>query len=145
MRAINAVAPIRCVERAAVELGFVLDVGAADVAGRMGGGGVRRHDPTITSVGLEVPGDIDQGRLTRWLEELLAGGDTGILRSKGVLVVAGHDRQYVVQGVHRRFQAAYGHSWGRRARVNRMVFIGRDLDGTAIVRSFAECLRSGDC
>jgi len=98
------------------------------------------HDASVTSVGLDVPGDVDAGRLEKWLRKLLAERGADIFRMKGVLSVAGSDRQLVFQGVHMLLETSEGRPWGRGPRRSKMVLIGRKLDGAQIGEGFRRCL-----
>ncbi|HZE32013.1 MAG TPA: GTP-binding protein [Actinoallomurus sp.] len=147
LRGINALAEIIPTTRAEIDLGLVLDVGAFDL-GRVLETDPQflidtdhQHDQSVTSVGIELPGEIDVERLNDWLGELLSSKGTDIFRSKGILALAGSDRKYVFQGVHMLFDGENGRPWrDGESRLNRMVFIGRDLDRTELERGFALCL-----
>jgi G3E family GTPase len=147
LRGINALAEIIPTSRAELDLGLVLDVGAFDLARVLETDPQfltdtdHQHDQSVTSVGIELPGEIDVERLNEWLGELLSAKGTDIFRSKGILALAGSDRQYVFQGVHMLFDGENGRPWrDGESRLNRMVFIGRDLDRTELERGFAACL-----
>lgn len=98
------------------------------------------HDDEVSSVGINVPGDLDGNRLNAWIGELLKtkGGD--IYRMKGVLSVKGAPKRLVFQGVHMMFDAKFDREWGRDARTNTLVFIGRKLDRGALNEAFKSCL-----
>ena len=147
LRAVNALAEIIPTAHAGIDLGQILDVGAFDLARvlqddpRFLTDTDHQHDQTVTSVGIELPGEIDVERLNDWLGELLGAKGTDIFRSKGILALAGSDRQYVFQGVHMLFDGDNGRAWrDGEPRTNRMVFIGRNLDRTQLERGFAACL-----
>jgi G3E family GTPase len=147
VRAINAAAEIIPTAHADIDLGRILDVGAFDLTRVLEtdpaflGDSEHQHDQSVSSVGINLPGEINADRLNDWLGELLAAKGTDIFRSKGVLALAGSDRQYVFQGVHMLFDGANGRAWrdGER-RANRMVFIGRNLDRAELEGGFAACL-----
>ena len=63
-----------------------------------------------------------------------------IYRMKGVVGVKGESRQIVFQGVHMIFGSQAGKPWGNEEPINRMVFIGKDLDENHIHRSLKSCL-----
>ena len=63
-----------------------------------------------------------------------------IYRMKGVVGVKGESRQIVFQGVHMIFGSQAGKPWGSEEPINRMVFIGKDLDESYIHRSLESCL-----
>ncbi|GAB2623881.1 hypothetical protein GCM10027168_64790 [Streptomyces capparidis] len=91
-----------------------------------------QHDTTVTSVGIELDGELDEDRLNAWLGELLR---------KGILAVTGDLRQYVFQGVHMLLDGTSGREWrGGEERRSRLVLIGRNLDREALERGFAACL-----
>jgi len=98
------------------------------------------HDEAVTSVGIRQPGDLDGKRLNEWIGELLRvkGGD--IYRMKGVLSVKGAAKRLVFQGVHMLFDAKFDREWGSDPRGNTLVFIGRNLDRTALTEAFKACL-----
>jgi G3E family GTPase len=98
------------------------------------------HDDSITSVGIDVAGEVDGERLNAWIGELLATRGTDIFRSKGVLAIAGEADRFVFQGVHMLFDGRSDRPWGDEPRRSTMVFIGRDLDRDAIERGFRACL-----
>jgi G3E family GTPase len=147
IRAINALAEIIPAAHADLDLDRILDVGAFDL-GRVLETDPQfltdtdhQHDQTVTSVGIELPGEIDVERLNDWLGELLGTKGADIFRSKGILALAGSDRQYVFQGVHMLFDGENGRPWrDSEPRGNRMVFIGRNLDRAELERGFAACL-----
>ncbi len=61
---------------------------------------------------------------------------------KGVLSVRGWNERFVFQGVHMLFDARPDRPWGHEQRQNKMVFIGRNLDRSALEEGFRACLES---
>lgn len=98
------------------------------------------HDDEVGSVGISTPGELDGKRLNDWVGKLLKtkGGD--IYRMKGVLAVKGADKRMVFQGVHMLFDATFDRPWGKDARTNTLVFIGKNLDRAALTDGFKACL-----
>ncbi len=98
------------------------------------------HEEDVSSVGISTPGELDGKRLNDWISELLRtkGGD--IYRMKGVLSVKGSDKRLVFQGVHMLFDAKFDRPWGTDPRTNTLVFIGKNLDRTALTDGFKRCL-----
>ncbi len=147
IRAINTPVEIIRAQHAKVELDKVLDVHAFDLDRVLEGDPAflteteHQHDTTVTSVGIDLPGDLDQERLNRWLGHLLRTKGADIFRSKGILAIAGSERQYVFQGVHMLLEGENGRPWrDGEMRRNRLVFIGRNLDREALGEGFANCL-----
>ena len=147
LRAINAFTEIVHTQDARVELSRILDVGAFDLQRVLTDHpsflepGSHRHDQNVSSVGLQIEGDVDVDQLNLWLGDLLGYRGTDIFRSKGILALKDLSRQYVFQGVHMLFDGAEGREWGTdETRINRMVFIGRNLDRAELESGFRACL-----
>ena len=99
------------------------------------------HDQSVTSVGIHAEGALDDKRLNEWLSTLLREQGADIFRMKGILNIHGQDRRFVFQGVHMLFDGRPDRPWGREARANDLVFIGRRLDREALEKGFRQCLR----
>jgi G3E family GTPase len=148
IREINAMAPIIRTEHGKVDLDAIIDVGAFDL-GRvladdpefLDPDAEHQHDQTVSSVGIEAEGQLDPDRLNKWLGTLLREQGVDIFRSKGILDVAGADGRYVFQGVHMLVDGRVDRPWGAdERRLNRLVFIGRNLDRARLEHSFRRCL-----
>ncbi|WP_404423582.1 CobW family GTP-binding protein [Nibricoccus sp. IMCC34717] len=98
------------------------------------------HDDEVTSVGIQMEGDLDGKRLNDWIGELLKTKGNDIYRMKGVLSVKGSGRRLVFQGVHMLFDARFDRDWARDKRLNTLVFIGKNLDRAALTEGFRSCL-----
>ena len=98
------------------------------------------HDEDITSVGIQTAGDLDEKKLSEWLNTLLRTKGQDIFRMKGVLAVKGHDKRFVFQGVHMLMDGRVDRPWGNEPRRNSLIFIGRNLDRRALNEGFRECL-----
>ncbi len=98
------------------------------------------HAESVTSVGIQQAGELDGRRLNEWISGLLRTQGNDIYRMKGVLVVKGSTKRLVFQGIHMLFDAKFDREWGDGARVNSLVFIGRNLDRTALNEGFKACL-----
>ena len=132
---VNPLAPIIRTQHGKVNLDAILDVGAfslarvlADDPEFLDPDAEHQHDLTVTSVGIEVEGDLDLERLNDWLGNLLRTKGTDIFRSKGILSIAGMEERYVFQGVHMLLDGQPNGTWGEEERRNSLVFIGRNLD-----------------
>jgi G3E family GTPase len=63
-----------------------------------------------------------------------------LLRYKGVLHMAGHDRKVIFQGVHQLMSHDAGGAWEGPRRESRLVFIGLNLPSALMTRSLQQCL-----
>jgi G3E family GTPase len=99
------------------------------------------HDLDISSVGIELEGDLDDEKLNSWLQKLLAEDGPNLFRMKGVLSIAGEPNRFVFQGVHMMVDHRSDRPWGKDRRVNKVVFIGRNLDREKLILGFRACLR----
>ncbi len=98
------------------------------------------HDSEVSSVGIAVPGDLDEKKLNHWLRDLLMNKGPDIFRMKGVLAIQGDSRRFVFQGVHMLFDGRPDREWGNEPRHNSLIFIGRNLDRAALTEGFQQCL-----
>jgi len=98
------------------------------------------HNETVTSVGIQQPGELDGRRLNEWIATLLRTKGNDIYRMKGVLSVKGSTKRLVFQGIHMLFDAKFDREWGGEPRVNTLVFIGKNLDRAALNEAFRGCL-----
>ena len=147
LRSINRGADIVRAQDAKVDLNRILDVGAFDLQRVLSDDPAflqqsdHQHDLTVTSVGIRADGEVDVEKLNTWLGQLLAAKGVDIFRSKGILALAGQQRQYVFQGVHMLFDGTEGRPWDAdEPRTNRLVFIGRNLDREELESAFGACL-----
>lgn len=133
LRKVNSWAEIIPVTRGVIAPERVLGLGAFDlgrVLARQPGFLEREHhhDPAVEAVSLEVRGEARPERINPWLAGLVESYGTSILRMKGILNIAGRAERYLLGGVRMLLDGEWGPAWGAGdARLNRMVFIGRDL------------------
>jgi G3E family GTPase len=148
VRAINPYAKLHRTRASDVALDAILDRGAFDLARILAvepdfleTGHEHAHDEAIGSTSATVDGPVDPEKLKIWIDRLLATQGQSILRSKGVLSVAGAKQRYVFQAVHMLADWAWGPAWKpAEPRVSKMVFIGRNLDADALRAGFAACV-----
>ena len=110
-----------------------------------------RHDSGVGSVGLQVEGELDIVELNQWLGTFLSTRGDDIYRSKGILCIEGTDDKFVFQGVHMMTTMATSANtpgiepWKEgEKRMNKMVFIGKNLDRNEITEGFMKCLVKDD-
>ena len=149
IRAINANAEIIPTTMSHVDLDRILGVGAFDLAKVLEmepqflDDTDHQHDQSVTSVGIELPGKVAIDKINDWLGWLLGTKGVDIFRMKGVLDIDGSDQRYVFQGVHMLFDGQPDRLWQPdEARINRIVFIGRNLDRQELTDRFRACLAS---
>jgi G3E family GTPase len=124
-------------EHAPAEFGFAL-AGVLPAAEREFGS--HHHETAITSVGIEDARALDPDKVNEWLSYLLQSRGQDILRMKGVLSFRGEPRRYVFHGVHMIFDGRLERPWSEAPRINRLIFIGRDLDRQELEAGFESCV-----
>uniref|UniRef100_A0A0E0CSM9 CobW C-terminal domain-containing protein n=1 Tax=Oryza meridionalis TaxID=40149 RepID=A0A0E0CSM9_9ORYZ len=76
-----------------------------------------------------------------WLGNLLLERSDDIYRMKGLLSVSGMPQRFVFQGVHDIFQGSPERMWEpNEPRINKIVFIGKNLNGEELEKGFKDCL-----
>ena len=98
------------------------------------------HDDAVSSVGIDIAGDLDPQKLNAWLGNLLRTQGPDIFRMKGVLSLQGEAKRFVFQGVHMLFDGRPDRPWGSEPRRNSLIFIGRNLDRQQLNEGFRACL-----
>ncbi|KAK4761044.1 hypothetical protein SAY87_005937 [Trapa incisa] len=99
------------------------------------------HDPGVSSVSIVCEGSLDLEKANIWLGTLLLERSEDIYRMKGLLSVEGMNERFVFQGVHDIFQGSPDRPWGpEELRVNKIVFIGKNLDAEELDKGFKACL-----
>jgi G3E family GTPase len=146
VRAMNVLAKVYRTRNAQIDLSLILDIGAFDLSRRLEIAPdlleetPHGHDPSIRSVCLREPGELDGDRLNAWLGNLLKTRGQDILRMKGIVRVRGEDRRVVFQGVHMTFEGRPDRPWRPdEDRSNRLVFIGRNLSDAEIAGGLRSC------
>ncbi|KAF9689591.1 hypothetical protein SADUNF_Sadunf01G0108000 [Salix dunnii] len=161
---INGMAPIKLAKFGSVDMDFVLGVGGYDLeridsevhidnsCSSMHQHGAAQehherhhhdhvHDSAVSSVSIVSEGMLDLDEVDDWLERLIEEKGDDLYRMKGVLSVTGSDQRYIFQGVHSLLDGCPGKTWGPdEKRINKLVFIGRNLDETALRKGFKGCL-----
>ncbi|KAH9753139.1 CobW C-terminal domain-containing protein [Citrus sinensis] len=134
---INAMAPVKLAKYGSVDMDFVLGVGGHHEGHHHN----HMHDSAVSSVTIVSEGTLDLDEVDDWLERLIEEKGEDLYRMKGILSVSGSEQQYVFQGVHSTLDGCPGKTWGPdEKRINKLVFIGRNLDETALRKGFKGCL-----
>ena len=146
LRSLNPLATIHRTRNCEVDLGRVLGVRAFDLRNALKldpqllADSTHQHDADITCVSIRDSGAIDATLFTRWLNELVQSRGKDLLRIKGIIDLENESRRFVFHGVHMTLDGRPGRPWGpAAARINEMVFIGRNLDPVALRSEFDGC------
>jgi G3E family GTPase len=147
IRQLNAMAKIYRTQNSVVDLDCILGVNAFDLDRALEidsdflGEEAHEHDRTVGSISLVAEGSIDVNKLNTWIGELLRTQGEDIFRMKGILNITGDDCRFVFQGVHMIFDGRRDRPWqATESRNNQLVFIGRNLNETALRSAFMACL-----
>jgi G3E family GTPase len=164
IRSINPHAIVHKTERCAIPLDRVLDRGAFDLDRILSldpeflDGHDHDHDHEghdhdhhhhhhhdlegqgVNSVSLRI-GTLDPQKFFPWIQQVTQEQGPDILRMKGIVSLKDDDERYVVQGVHMIIEGNHQRKWREdERRESRLVFIGRKLDGAALMAGFEACL-----
>ncbi|XP_031712486.1 zinc-regulated GTPase metalloprotein activator 1 isoform X1 [Anarrhichthys ocellatus] len=109
-------------------------------------------DKSILTVTFEVAGDLSEDALNVFIQELLwekmfknkEGQPMTVIRLKGIVSFAGKAHQVMLQGVHELYDLnETPQLWEENPRINRLVFIGRNLDKTILQEQFISTVVEG--
>ena len=143
---LNRAARIYQTRNSDVEIAKVLDLRSLEIEARaQEHDDEHKHTQDISTVSIVTPGDLDGVKLSQWFRQLLAEFGQSIMRMKGILNLRNDPDQFVFQGVHLLLEGRPGRAWAEgEERTNRLVFIGRNLDGEKITNGFQACLTAED-
>jgi len=100
-----------------------------------------QKDVSLRNILIEEEGILELKELEQWLADLLWERSTDIFRLKGVLNVKNQERKVVLQGVHKLFDTQEGVLWTpEEDRINKIFFIGRNLDLQQLSVGFKKCV-----
>jgi len=148
IRAINAAVPIKRTTNSEVEMDFILGIRcfSLDKIIEMDDAFLddshdHQHDERVSSVGIDVGGEVMQNKLDEWVQWLLKEKGVDLFRSKGVLAVKGLDKKFVFQAIHMLFANSMEGAWApgeeRRCKI---VFIGKNLNREELTNGFMACM-----
>merc|ERR1711988_441250 len=148
IRAINQTVPINRTTNSEVEMDFILGIRgfSLDKIIEMDDKFLEdshdhQHDARVTSVGIEVKGEVVQQKLNDWISWLLREKGVDLFRSKGVLAVKGMKQKFVFQAIHMLFANSQEGAWGpEEEKICKMVFIGKNLNREELTSGFMKCL-----
>ena len=132
MHQINPTAKVCKTTNAVIDLDQILDIGGFDLKIELETVIFNTHhhetDEAISSVSLSFPGHVDPDRLNLWLQMLLIQEGMNVFRAKGILNVEGSSERYLFQSVYMMFEGRFDKPWGSNSPLNKMVFIGQNLN-----------------
>ena len=142
LRNLNRAARVCQTRNSDVDIGMVLDLRGLDLEIKAAEHDHHHaHTEDIETVAIEIPGDLDGVKISQWFRELLGEFGERIMRMKGILNLRKDPDQFVFQGVHLLFEGRPGRAWANEEeRINRLVFIGRNLNKEKITQGFMSCL-----
>ncbi|KAI2661573.1 COBW domain-containing protein 1 [Labeo rohita] len=149
-------------QKSRVDLSQVLDLHSFDISD-----GVRlaeklqlvkTHKPhldkSMLTITFEVPGSLSEDLLNIFIQNLLwektfknkAGLAMTVIRLKGILSVQQKQKKVMLQGVHELYELdETPEFWAdHEPRINRLVFIGRNLDGEILKKEFISAMSNKD-
>lgn len=100
------------------------------------------HDASVRTTCISDLQAVSLGKVRLWLEEILWDKKYGmdVYRCKGVLNVIGSDELHTLQGVREIYDIVPSRAWRKEeTRINRIVFIGQNLDEDVLIESFRSC------
>uniref|UniRef100_A0AAQ6AM42 CobW C-terminal domain-containing protein n=1 Tax=Amphiprion ocellaris TaxID=80972 RepID=A0AAQ6AM42_AMPOC len=140
VRSINGLVKILETQRSRVDLSEVLDLHSFDSKD-----GFHINKMNVLTVTFEVTGDLSEEALNAFIQDLLwekmfcnkEGQPMTVIRLKGIVSFAGKAHQVMLQGVHELYELnETPQLWEENPRINRLVFIGRNLDKDILCEQF---------
>jgi len=99
------------------------------------------HSHDISSVSFYFEGDFDLDKINNWMGMFLMERSADIFRMKGILSIKDWEEKFIFQGVHMQFEGIAGKVWAKEEqRINKLVFIGKNLDKETMEEQLRECL-----
>ena len=145
VRRVNETAPIVQSHQAKVPLDQILGIGGfapPSIANRPDffEDTAHVHDPSLVSEAFIYGAPFDAAKLLPWLEQTTSRNAADLFRLKGIVSVAGSPNRWVLQAVHSLLDFRPDIPWGDTPPSSKFVFIGRNLDRTALGRALDACL-----
>jgi G3E family GTPase len=151
VRSLNPLATVHRTRGCNIDLRHVLGVRAFDLRNALRldpqllADSTHEHDADIACVSIRERGAVDATQFNRWLNDLVQSKGKDLLRTKGIVDIAGEPRRLVFHGVHMTLDGRPGKPWNSsEQRTNEIVFIGRNLDAQVLRDGFAGCRASAE-
>uniref|UniRef100_A0A3Q4H6N1 COBW domain containing n=1 Tax=Neolamprologus brichardi TaxID=32507 RepID=A0A3Q4H6N1_NEOBR len=145
VRSINGLVKIIETQRSRVDLSEVLDLHSFDSKDGL-------LLKSILTVTFEIAGDLSEDALNAFIQDLLwekifcnkDGQPMSVIRLKGIVSFADKGHQVMLQGVHELYELNETQQlWEENLRINRLVFIGRNLDKDILQEKFVSTVLLG--
>jgi G3E family GTPase len=148
IRAINEKVPIKRTTNSEVNMDYILGIHGFSLDkiiemddAFLADSHEHQHDPRVSSVGIDVAGEVVQQKLNEWISWLLKEKGVDLFRSKGVLAVKGMKEKFVFQAIHMLFANSNEGAWKPdEERRCKMVFIGKNLNREELTSGFMKCM-----
>uniref|UniRef100_A0AAX7SY69 CobW C-terminal domain-containing protein n=1 Tax=Astatotilapia calliptera TaxID=8154 RepID=A0AAX7SY69_ASTCA len=144
VRSINGLVKIIETQRSRVDLSEVLDLHSFDSKDGL-------LLKSILTVTFEIAGDLSEDALNAFIQDLLwekifcnkDGQPMSVIRLKGIVSFADKGHQVMLQGVHELYELNETQQLWENPRINRLVFIGRNLDKDILQEKFVSTVLLG--
>jgi len=158
LKAVNGTAKMIETQQSRVSLDDVLEIRAFDLDktlamddGFLDIDAEHKHDKSVSSVGFVIEGSFDPDKFDKWMNGFLRTKAQDVFRSKGIFSIIGSDEKYVFQAVHMLMDMGSSSKMGinlkpwqeGEKRINKMCFIGRNLDRKELVDGLSACVSDG--
>jgi G3E family GTPase len=158
LRSINVTAKILESSYSRLDVSNIIGINAFDLAktlemddGFLDTSADHKHDMSVSSIGFVIEGEFMLDKMMEWLSTLLQTKGADIFRSKGIFAAIGRDEKFVFQGVHMVLDFGTSLELGFKLpswspgekRVNRLCFIGRNLNKAELSQSLMDCIFNG--
>lgn len=101
-----------------------------------------RHDNSISTLCISEQDPVHLAKVESWLEDLLweKKSTMDIYRCKGILHIHNSNQLHTLQAVREVYEVVPAREWSEmQSRMNKIVFIGRNLDISVLQDSFGRC------
>jgi G3E family GTPase len=148
IRLINETVPIKRTTNSSVDMDYILGIRAFSLDkilvsddAFLDDNADHQHDSRVSSVGVDIEGEVVQQKLNNWIGWLLKEKGTDLFRSKGVLAIQGMKQKFVFQAIHMLFANSMEGEWAPdEPRRCKMIFIGKNLNREELTSGFMACL-----
>ena len=97
------------------------------------------QDHAIASFSVTVEGGLDPERFQAWIDRFIQQHAENLFRCKGIIAIRNFPERLIFHGVHGVFRLSVGEPWADETPRSRAIFIGRGLDGGAILKGIESC------